>query len=317
MDRNSGPIFIVGASRSGTTMLRLILNGHSRIAIPGEMKYFHRLPGGALKRWRSPDWNDPALAGFLQAFTSRLGNVLSGIDVTGVDFVGAARAAGNLKYPFQQLMEMWVAEHGKKRWGEKTPRNLFVAEQIIDMFPDASFIYMYRDPRGVVSSMNGIEYFPDDTAANALHWRDNVTHGRTVFAKSVAPSQRHSVRYESLVSNPETEVAAICEFLGESFESAMLNFHETSQAWMTTIRTPNIMRPISAENAEKWRQLLDSRQQRMIETICAAEMRALGYEPELSGRRVVAALDAYAQVARVRLTRRTGLLRSRQAFQIT
>jgi hypothetical protein len=292
-------------------MLRLILNGHSRIAIPGEMKYFHRLPGRALEQWRSPDWNDPALVGFLQNYASRLANILNGMDVTDVDFANAARQAGNLKQPFQQLLERWVAVHGKKRWGEKTPRNLFLADGIIDMFPDARFIYMYRDPRGTVSSMNQIEYFPDDTAANALHWRDNVTYGRAVLERSVPSTQRHNVRYESLVSDPATEVATICEFLGESYEPAMLNFHETSQAWMGTIRTPNIKRPISADNKDKWRQLLSNRQQRTIETICAAEMRALGYEPELPVPGVVAAVGAFIQVARVRLSRRVGLLRAR------
>lgn len=63
------PIFIVGANRSGTTLLRLILNAHSRIAIPEEVVYFGSFMAGVpIEKWRSPGLSEEAYSDFVHDF---------------------------------------------------------------------------------------------------------------------------------------------------------------------------------------------------------------------------------------------------------
>lgn len=281
----SAPFFIVGASRSGTTMLRLLLNAHSRLFVPRELKYFPRVglaPGDA-------DWRRPAAdRAEMERFVARYFEVRKTLfeDVDPQSLVDSILSSTTLDYrvPYVAAMNALTRHHDKVRWGEKTPANLFYCDILADMFPDARFVYIVRDPRAVVNSMNGIRYYSDDTALNARNWFQSATDGYELLVSSVPDSQRTVVRYQDLVSDPANTLRGLMAFLGEAYEPSMLSFYEDSKKHMPDqIRSPLVTAPVSKENAEKWRDQLDATQVAIIEDICGNAMDRFGFARESGG----------------------------------
>ncbi len=278
------PLFIVGANRSGTTLLRLILNAHTRIAIPDELVYFgSRMAGVPIERWRHPGLPPEAYDSFVRRFLESNAPVLRVLDCAALEQKMLA-GAQSFRRPYRLLLRAWADHYGKARWGEKTPGNLFYADVIREMFPQARFIHMVRDPRAVVHSMLKVDFFSDDVVFNALAWRKHVTAGRAVLEQSVPPAQRITVRYEDLVSAPEEMVRTVCAFLDEDYDPAMLHFHEDAGRYMKQEAASEFnraaTRPISTDGIQKWKQHLDPEAVAVIEHLCMSEMRGFGYEPE-------------------------------------
>ncbi len=279
----TSPIFIVGANRSGTTLLRLILNAHVRIGIPDELIYFDtHLAGVPIERWRSPGLSEERYAAFVRRFLDGNAPAVHVLDRPALEQKILA-GARDFRRPYRLLLRTWADRYGKARWGEKTPGNLFYADVIHDMFPQARFIHVVRDPRAVVHSMGKVDFFSNDVAFNALAWRKHVTAGRAVLERSVPAAQRITVRYEDLVSAPEEAVRTVCTFLEEDYAPAMLRFHEDAGRYMKKEAASDFnraaTRPISTSGLQKWKRRLDPETVAVIESLCGAEMRAFGYEP--------------------------------------
>ena len=186
------PIFIVGANRSGTTLLRLLLNAYSRIAIPDELIYLDSHLGGApIEQWRDPALSPEEYEAFVDRFLDDNCQPLTELDHAALK---AEILAGrpDLRRPYRLALEDWAHHHGKDRWGEKTPGNLFYADVLLDMFPEAQFLYVVRDPRAGVASMQKVSFFPDDIVFNALSRRKHDTEGRALL--ELAPADDRSLR---------------------------------------------------------------------------------------------------------------------------
>ena len=278
----NAPIFIVGANRSGTTLLRLILNAHSRIAIPDELIYFDSyLAGVPIEQWRSPGLNAEAYAAFVDHFLTETCTPLDGLDHTALRNRILSDGPHNFRHPYRLALEAWAQHHGKARWGEKTPGNLFFADVIHDMFPDARFIYMVRDPRAGVASMQKVSFFPQDVVFNALSRQKHATVGRALLHRHVPDDQRMTLRYEDLVREPEHAVRTVCAFLDEPFEPGMLQFHREAEQYMkdeaASAYNASATRPISDEHIDRWRDRLDADAIALVETVCRDEIHAFDY----------------------------------------
>lgn len=279
----NSPIFIVGANRSGTTLLRLILNAHSQLAIPEEIIYFgSTMAGVPIEKWRNPGLSEPAYKAFISKFVDESCSVLDGIDQEGIKQEILESDARDFCHPYRTVLESWAQLHGKQRWGEKTPGNLFYADILLEMFPDARFIHIVRDPRAGVSSMMKTTFFPKDIAFNAMSRRKFMTKGREILEKAVPASQRLLLRYEDIVKAPEPTVQAICSFINVSFEPAMLSFYKDSSRYMKAEAANSFnsaaTKPISEDMLDKWKKNLTPAEVSMIERVCYDQMRAFGYE---------------------------------------
>jgi hypothetical protein len=278
------PVFIVGANRSGTTLLRLILNAHPRIAVPDEIIYFGSyLAGVPVEHWREPNLSATAYERFVDRFLESNCAALNELDKDALkDEILAGRR--DFRRPYRCVLEAWARHYGKDRWGEKTPGNLFYADIILDMFPDAQFLYMVRDPRAGVASMQRVSFFPNDVVFNALSRRKHDINGRALLKRNVPISQRRTVRYEDLVRDPEGQMRAICEFLGEDFRPQMLHFHEGADAYMKNAAeqryNETATHPITDDRVDAWKSSLTTDQIAAVESICAPVMRHFEYPPE-------------------------------------
>lgn len=280
----SAPFFIVGASRSGTTMMRLLLNAHSQIGVPKELAYFEQCAiAGGLENWHDPQFKTGTFEDFVRGFVKKKHVALQQVDTEKLVNEILQTGKTSLDVPIRKTLAAWGEEEGKTIWGEKTPKNLFYVDYIHQMLPDAHFIHIIRDPRAVVNSMNRFARFVDDSVLNAFNWLQAADYGFRLLQSSVPAEKRLEIKYEDLVSDVASTARHICAFLGAPFEEDMLDFYTKSSGKLH----PNagqlggvntLTRPISTVSVEKWRDQLKARDITLVETVCAEAMKMHGYE---------------------------------------
>ena len=184
--------FVVGCSRSGTTLLRALLDAHPLLAVPPE-SHFAVLPRLRLRRdpWFRLWEIDPP-------------------DLRGLGVADAVRA----------VFAAYAAAHGKPRYADKTPHYVSHLPLLADRFPEARFVHVVRDGRDVALSLLEVPWGPDDLEGAALHWRRRVLEGR---AAGLGPARYRELRYEALVADPERELRGLAAWLELSYDPAMLD----------------------------------------------------------------------------------------------
>ncbi len=216
------PVFILGVPRSGTTLLRTLLDSHSAIACGPETPWLggHQ-PRSVMELWR-----------FLREH--EMGYCAS-YGMSGETATAAARAM------VSTLMDRYAAARGKTRWAEKTPDNVLHAEFLLELFPEARVIHLVRDGLDVAQSTSvvadhrrGISEFlernlgfgPDAPAAenNPLTALLRWSHWNRLIGDFLARREHLKVRYERLVAEPEAVMRAVMGFIGEPFEPGMLEY---------------------------------------------------------------------------------------------
>jgi len=212
--------FVVGATRSGTTLLRLMLDAHPQIAIPSETHFIPELVAARDKHGASRERMLELLTahrrwGDFQIDAADLAARWAAIEpLTGPDAVRAFYA-------------LYGEQHeGATRWGDKTPGYIKHMRLIQDHLPEARFIHLIRDGRDVALSVLKQDWGPQSIEAAAEKWRSRVLRGR-----SHQPYLGFyiEVKFEDLVLHTERELRRICEFIEVDFHPDMLGYHETAE----------------------------------------------------------------------------------------
>lgn len=267
----NGPIFIVGAPRSGTTLLRNMLNRHPAIALCDETYFEYYV----YRRRRA--FGDLADESRRRLLTERY-LALRRIARLPIDR-GALAAALNKKGDtyrefFCTLLAAFAATHGKPRWGEKTPQHTAFAPTLCVWYPDCALIHLVRDPRDVVASLLQMPWGRRSVTANARAWHDCVRAARTC---AKLPNYLQ-VRYEDLVQNPPATLERICAFIGEAFDPAMLSVRSDPSTaapwWFDRARES-----VTTERIELWRQHLTEEQTAAVEGVAGPLLVECGYRP--------------------------------------
>ena len=143
----NAPVFIIGCTRSGTTLMTHILNNHSRISILFESGFIPNVFARSRKKHLSDDELEHMLANtrVFQHEKLSLPEIITAFDKTD-------RTLFSL---FDVVLKIKMKKEGKHRFGEKTPRNFLYLQEIFMMYPNALIIFMYRDPRSAYSSLKG------------------------------------------------------------------------------------------------------------------------------------------------------------------
>jgi hypothetical protein len=262
----SFPFFLLGHDRSGTTMLRLILD-RGGVAVPPESMFLLDVePGQTPEAVLRAAWNHPrvrlwGLAGEPPAIPAEL---------EGTDAFRFAVSA-----PFVAYAE----REGKARWGDKTPAYIAIVDRLATIWPDARFVVLVRDGRDVALSVMGVPFGPNNAWAAGRSWATAIRRGREAAARY--PGRVLEVRYEDLVTDPKTSLVATCNFLELAYDEDMLSIEKTDRskvvedqaAWFT-----NVWSGITTAAVGKWRTELTPRQVEIFETVAGDELRMLGYE---------------------------------------
>lgn len=272
------PLFITGYPRSGTTLMRLIMNAHSQMAIPDETSIFHWYYKRPL--WRRLITNK--LSG------NRVYDKAFGSDITRAFDQKPLSFRLNLQKTVEFLFAEYAKGEGKPYWGDKTPLQTQFSDQIFQMFPNAFILNMVRDPRAVVASSK--RYFDKKRGKFDFWITNNVEEtmdrwrwelGLTEAFKEKYADRYEVVIYENLVLNPEQAIRNICDRIGFEFEPSMMAHHEANHLEKGKVQGTDwhqeTTKPINKANIDKWRNELTNEEISQIEDGLESEMKRYGY----------------------------------------
>ena len=191
----SAPVFVIGSPRSGTTLLRLILDSHPRISC-GEETHFLRDLEAVVGR----NWELVATYGLPREWWIE-----------------------HIRELYEAFQAEVLARSGKVRWAEKDPTYTLHLPFIEELFPDALYLHLLRDGYDVVASFRDRWGYKSAARAARTEWARYVTAARELGTR--LPQDRFlEVRYEALVADPDEQGRRIFGFLGEAWDPAVLAF---------------------------------------------------------------------------------------------
>ena len=212
--------FVVGVPRSGTTLLRMMLDAHPELSIPPETGFL--IPAFPLIASRPDD------------LRVRLWETIIGFET----WPDMHLSADDLRTAFEEIepfdpaeavrtfYRLYARRFGKARWGDKGPLYSPLLRQIEQLLPEASFVHLIRDGRDVAVSVRPLFFSPgSDLETIGRDWRDRIEGARALGAHCRSYLE---VRYEELIHRPETELRRICNAIELPFDPAMLRYHERS-----------------------------------------------------------------------------------------
>jgi hypothetical protein len=281
---------IVGVPRSGTTLLRMMIDAHPEVAIPPETGFLPTL--AELDQTQGAD----EAARIITAFQSWPDFKL--------DPTALAAAIHRLSPPTpaeaaRAFYRLYAERFGKSRWGDKTPTYGSSIDRIASLLPEARFVHIIRDGRDVMLSVRNLWFKPGDTVeACAMDWATRLA--RTQELGSQVPHYLE-VRYEALVMNPEPILREICAFLELPFAPSILRYHVHSGARLdehearygedghliisTAARLHNqrlVMEPPRRDRIGRWRFDLSAAELARFDAVAGEFLERLGYAPSSS-----------------------------------
>ena len=283
---------IVGAPRSGTTLLRFMLDASSELAIPPETgflaigdkitgrgeklrdKFFHAIVnyGEPLRSW--PDFEIPE-----QEFRVILDQI----------------TPFNVADGYRAFYRLYAARHGKPRWGDKTPIYCRHLKSIRKVLPEARFVHIIRDGRDVALSLRRMWFSPgSDMETQASYWRDCILAARRA---GMGHDDYLEVRYEELIQNTAETLQRICAHVDLTFEERMLNYYQRAPERLkehkgrsmpdgVTVLTQDQRLKQQQRTTEPpdpacvfgWRRTMESDERRRFQSVAGDLLEELGYE---------------------------------------
>jgi hypothetical protein len=271
------PLFLLGSQRSGTTMLRLMLNNHPNIAIPHESAFitifFKKLDAYG-------DLSNAGNARRLLDDVARHPLVKRGKLVADPDAI-LSRPIASYRDFVDAIFQTYADALGKPRWGDKTPFYTDDIDVIRRVFPDAKILHLVRDGRDVVLSQKSIEWMSDNLPKLVLDWQWKTTIAHKVG--SVLGDDFLEVRYEDLVRRPEENLRKICAFMGEAYDPAMLTYSENAKEVVPSESLKwhrKSVQPPDPSQLDKWKTRLSPSERVIFEQLAGDTLDLFGYERE-------------------------------------
>ena len=286
-----GPIFIVGNSRSGTTMMLRVMTNHSLVHGINEPHFYGTY-------WAPADDGKPmdrkAATELLIKLLTRqrdgfFAEVVPGkFDAEAQQVLTTLPPGADRKDVYAAFMAYETRQHGKQIPCEKTPQNIFYIADIKRHFPGAKIIVMYRDPRAVLLSQKrkwmrkdlGMTGMPDKEVRRLRMNYHPYTIAR-LWNSSFDAAKRHindphvvGVRFEDLTSAPEATMRRICEAVGIPFDPAML---DVPHAGSSSAMDDHSKKGIRTDRGESWKKGLDDTEVAICQRTSGSRMAEQGY----------------------------------------
>lgn len=280
--------FVVGVARSGTTLLRMMLDSHPQLAIPPETHFAGRVieafePGGG--------GVEAAVETILRdAFWPDFG--ISDDDFSRAVEVAEPDGPGPL---LRLFYETYATRQGKPRWGDKTPPYLDRMAAIQAVLPEARFVHVVRDGRDVALSVVPLWFGPDDVEEAARQWAARIAAARRSAARLTGYIE---VRYEDLLADPPAALKRVCEAIELPWDPAMLAYPRRTSSRLAEIARDMTWRdgttieararvgihrltaePPQPGRAGRWRTQMSAADRAVFGRIAGQMLAELGYDP--------------------------------------
>ena len=205
---SNAPVFIVGAPRSGTTLLRRLLNSHPDLHLTFEASYFNVVK--AMPRGLDA-------AAFRDAWIHSLPFAWQRVSAAAVEEAAPAELPPRDPRWLTALMAHCAKCHGKSRWGDKSPLHVYEVGALLEAFPDARIVHIVRDPVAVVRSLHSVPWAGINLFATAVTVR--------VALDAVKPFRDHicEVRLEDLLADQAGELRRILDFCALPWSDQVLD----------------------------------------------------------------------------------------------
>lgn len=241
--RSDWPIVVGGCHRSGTSLIRRVLDSHTRIHCGPEVKFFADLYGDKV-----PDpWQ-------MLRFIPTASTLLADDDL--LEVLGGA---------FVQIHSRAARAAGKPRWADKTPENVLYCPQWQRLLHDQwLLVHVLRNPLDTIASIGEIRFVdvPAAIPGQIAHYRAYTEAGLRFGAEQ--PARYVPVVYEQLVTQPRDTLARLMISLGETLEPQQLSFNDHPH--QPGVEDPKVIPTtrVHSDSLHRWGEALSSEEARMI-----------------------------------------------------
>jgi hypothetical protein len=279
--------FVVGVNRSGTTLLRMMLDAHPELTIPPETHFVPALIEAA-------EGPSPTPESLLATITGQREWGDFGLDEEALLDRFRAIEPLNAGDALRAFYSAYAERVGKPRWGEKTPIYVKSMRKIERALPEARFVHVIRDGRDVALSIRdrAVKEHPIDRIAE--RWVRRI-----IRAREQAKRLHHyeEIRYESLILETRATLERVCGFLELPWDDALLDYHERSADRLEEMKrelpeagkrtTLSVERRMATHartterpdprRVSRWRESMDRADRELFESIAGPLLAKLGY----------------------------------------
>lgn len=273
-------ILMIGTQRSGSNLMRLMLNQVPEIEAPHPPHILQRLMPLV------QCYGDLSVA---SNFRLMVDDVCRLVELNPVPWEGVVLdrddVAARCKKPclvavFAAVYDILAETRGAQTWCCKSLANVHYTSEISDYLPDAKYFYLFRDGRDVAVSFKKAVVGHKHFYHIAQEWAAAQRAALNMRAK-LDEKQFFSLSYEALTSQPEQSLQALCSFLDVEYHPSMMNFHESNEAASTASSSSlwsNVTRPVMSQNTQKFLTQASAEEVKIFELVAGDVLDQLGYE---------------------------------------
>ncbi len=257
------PIFVGGAGRSGTTLLRVILDSHPNIACGPELKI------------------TPVIADLWHSFLTVYANTLQQYHLNPSDI---NEIFGQM---LLSLMDKYRQSSGKNRIAEKSPNNIFYFQHLHHIYPESPLIHIIRDGRDVVCSLLSMNWmnpqtgqpldYTRDASKAADYWVKAVQAGQVAKQKPSIQKKYFEIHYEDIVTQPESMLKNLFSFINEPWDPVVLDFHKQQRNLANESSANQVKKPLYKSALGRWKKDLKSKDKKKVKEVAGNLLVKLGY----------------------------------------
>jgi hypothetical protein len=286
--------FVVGLTRSGTTLLRMMLDAHPELTIPPETHFVPDL----IKAAKDGGSVDDMVAALTENRTWQDFGVPADEMRAAFEAIPIGEELIRPGAAVRAFFDAYAARQGKPRWGDKTPAYMLSVTRIGRSLPEVRFIHLIRDGRDVALSQSARALNEQPPRAEqAARWVKRI-HKSREQAEKLGGDRYIEARYEDLVRDPEPQLRRICEFVELDFDPAMLTYYERAAERLSEMagalrqdgthaeqeagyRIDNhkpTTKPPDPAKLDKWRREMSPEDLKAYEGVAGDLLAELGYE---------------------------------------
>lgn len=280
--------FIMGRPRSGTTLLRTLLDAHPEVKVPPEYPVLLDL----YKQFGAKPFKDEMVKSqFIQAFKKPLTFDFWKYEYLDINEKALKNDFKNLtsKASFEDIIKLYYYHSGSffpkrsiRLLGDKNPVYALYTHRLMKIFPNAKIIFIHRDYRDNFVSMRKFEFEAPNIILQAYRW-NYITH-MMVKLRENHPQKVFFVKYEDLANCPEQEFKKVCNFLEIEFNTKVFEFYKQKNQSFDLVGKDvflkyheSLTRPVNPKNIGLWKNQLTEKEVRLADSVCRKNGILLNY----------------------------------------
>jgi len=279
--------FIIGRPRSGTTLLRTVLDAHPQLKVPLESAFILNM----YSQFKNKKWDKKTKLKFIKILKPQRKVSAWQLDWEAItkEFLETEITSYQqaILIPYRQFYSVFP----KKDiiyFGDKTPSYSFQGyfiKKLMQIFPDAKFIHLIRDYRANASSVKKFEFSAPAVSLTSTRWKISFKHITKI--KANYPDKWHTIFYEDFVDNPLEELKKIEQFLGIEHHPEALEYYKYEEEAIKSFSNfgdykkfhANLFSPISSAYKDSWKKKLSEKEIKICDTAVGKWGKKADYEP--------------------------------------